>query len=85
MKVGIFKMRILLIFCMLQFQLNLILSQNSNCFKTEKIPPVRYKPSKPLLFSSMDEKGIVFKIDESKESQILRKRIISILNVENNG
>jgi len=76
------QIKIFVIICLLQFQSNLILSQVRNCFETKKILPVRYEPSKALKIESSDIKEMVFKVDKSRESQILKNRLIRILDTE---
>ena len=74
--------KILMILCLLQIQSNLVLSQVPICFKSEKILPVRYEPSKKQKLKSSDRKEIVFKVRESNESQTLKNRLIRLLNIE---
>ena len=72
--------KIVTIILLLQIQSNLILSQVKNCFKSEKILPVRYEPSKKLKLKSSGKNEIVFRVSKSYESQILENRLIELLN-----
>lgn len=74
--------KILTIFFLLQIHTNLILSQVRNCFKTEKILPVRYEPSNKQKLKATEGNEIVFKVSNSIESQILKNRLIGILDIE---